>query len=270
MITPPIRSGRLAVTGSGLVLALVLRLGEARAELAFSTPNVTAVWPPTGIASPPWCSGDGICGRECCWAPSPTSPPTSRSTRPRESPWGTRWKRWWGRGCSIASAFARRSTGCATSSLLVLAALLSTAVSATIGVASLSVGDSLSEGALSTWRIWWLGDMAGDVLVASLIFVLVTHWPYRDLPGRAAEALVLISALVGIALVVFTHDAPAAFLTFPIIVWAGLRFTGAPASPPPSSPPSPWPSRPTSRDRSSAPRRTTASSSLRASPRSWA
>ena len=91
--------------------------------------------------------------------------------------------------------------------LLVLAALLSTAVSATIGVASLSVGDSLSEGALSTWRIWWLGDMAGDVLVASLIFVLVTHWPYRDLPGRAAEALVLISALVGIALVVFTHDA---------------------------------------------------------------
>ena len=108
--------------------------------------------------------------------------------------------------------------------LVVLAGLISTAVSATIGVASLSVGDSLAGGALSAWRVWWLGDMGGDLLVASLIFVLVTHWPYRDLPGRAAEALLLTLALVGIGLVVFSHDAPAAYLTFPIIVWAALRF----------------------------------------------
>ena len=94
--------------------------------------------------------------------------------------------------------------------LVVLAAFLSTAVSATIGVASLSVEDSLSQGALSTWRVWWLGDMGGDLLVASLIFVLVTHWPYRDLPGSVAEALVLTVAFVGIGLVVFTNDVPAA------------------------------------------------------------
>ena len=108
--------------------------------------------------------------------------------------------------------------------LVVLAAFLSTAVSATIGVASLSVRDSLSQGALSTWRVWWLGDMGGDLLVASLIFVLVTHWPYRDLPGSVAEALVLTVAFVGIGLLVFTNDVPAAYLTFPIIVWAALRF----------------------------------------------
>jgi integral membrane sensor domain MASE1/anti-sigma regulatory factor (Ser/Thr protein kinase) len=108
--------------------------------------------------------------------------------------------------------------------LLVLGAAISTAVSATIGVASLSIGDSLSDSAVKTWRLWWLGDMGGDLLVGSVIFVLVTHWPYRDLPGRASEAVLLMLALVGIELVVFSNDVPAAYLAFPIIVWAALRF----------------------------------------------
>jgi integral membrane sensor domain MASE1/anti-sigma regulatory factor (Ser/Thr protein kinase) len=108
--------------------------------------------------------------------------------------------------------------------LLLLGAAVSTAVSATIGVASLSLGDSLSDNALTTWRLWWLGDMTGDLLVASAIFVLVTHWPYRDLPGSVAEGVILIAALVGIELVVFSGDVPATYLAFPIIVWAALRF----------------------------------------------
>ncbi len=108
--------------------------------------------------------------------------------------------------------------------LVVLGAVISTAVSATIGVASLSVGDSLSDSTLTTWRLWWLGDMGGDLLVASAIFVLVTHWPYRDLPGSAVEAVVLMVALVGIELVVFSNDVPATYLAFPIVVWAALRF----------------------------------------------
>jgi integral membrane sensor domain MASE1 len=108
--------------------------------------------------------------------------------------------------------------------LLVLGAAISTAVSATIGVASLSVGDSLSDNALTTWRLWWLGDMAGDLLVASAIFVLVTHWPYRDLPGKALEALVLMAALLAIELIVFSNDVPVTYLAFPLIVWAALRF----------------------------------------------
>ena len=108
--------------------------------------------------------------------------------------------------------------------LVVLAAVISTTVSATIGVASLSVGDSLSQGAVSTWRVWWLGDMGGDLLVAAAIFVLVTHWPYRDLPGSVAEGLALSVALVGIELLVFSRDVPAVYLAFPIIIWAALRF----------------------------------------------
>ena len=227
MITPPIRSGRLAVCGSGLVLALVyFASAKLGLELAFSTPSVTAVWPPTGIAL----AALVLWGRNL-WpgvllgaflANVTTDVPVYTAAgiavgNTLEALVGA-----W-----LLDRFGFRPTLHRLRdifALVVLAALLSTAVSATIGVASLSVGDSLTEDTLSTWRVWWLGDMGGDLLVASLIFVLVTHWPYRDLPGSAAEALILISALVGIALVVFTHDAPAAFLTFPIIVWAGLRF----------------------------------------------
>ena len=66
--------------------------------------------------------------------------------------------------------------------------------------------------------------MGGDLLIASTIFVLVTHWPYRDLPGTAAEGVALIVSLIGIELLVFSNDVPATYLAFPFIVWAALRF----------------------------------------------
>jgi integral membrane sensor domain MASE1 len=225
--TAPIRSGRLAAYGWGLVLALVYfasaKLGLA---LAFSTPSVTAVWPPTGIALAAlvlWGRGlwpGVLLGAFLANVTTDVPVYTAAGIAVGNTLEALL-------GASLLDRFGFRPELRRLRdifALVVLAALLSTAVSATIGVASLSVGDSLTEGVLSTWRVWWLGDMGGDLLVASLIFVLVTHWPYRDLPGSAAEALVLMLALISIGLVVFTHDVPAAYLTFPIIVWAGLRF----------------------------------------------
>jgi integral membrane sensor domain MASE1/anti-sigma regulatory factor (Ser/Thr protein kinase) len=227
VITAPARSGRLAASGWVLVLALLYfasaKLGLA---LAFSTPSVTAVWPPTGIAL----AALVLAGRRL-WPGVLLGAFLANVTT--DVPVYTAAGIAVGNtlealvGASLLDRFGFRPTLQRLRdlfALVVLAGFLSTAVSATIGVASLSVGDSLSQGALSTWRIWWLGDMGGDLLVASLIFVLVTHWPYRNLPGSVAEALVLMTALVGIGLVVFTHHAAAAYLTFPIIVWAGLRF----------------------------------------------
>ena len=209
------------------MLALVYfasaKLGLA---LAFSTPSVTAVWPPTGIALAAlvlWGRGlwpgvllGAFLANVTTDVPVYTAAgiAVGNTLEPLV-------------GASLLDRFGFRPELRRLRdifALVVLAAFFSTAVSATIGVASLSVGDSLTEGALSTCRVWWLGDMGGDLLVASLIFVLVTHWPYRDLPGSAAEALAVLLALVSIGLVVFTHDAPGAYLTFPIIVWAGLRF----------------------------------------------
>jgi integral membrane sensor domain MASE1/anti-sigma regulatory factor (Ser/Thr protein kinase) len=229
VITAPIRSDGLAASRWVRILALALvyfasaKLGLA---LAFATPSVTAIWPPTGVALAAL-----VLGGRGLWpgvllgaflANVTTDVPVYTAAgiavgNTLEAVVGV----------ALLGRVGFRPTLQRLRdifALVVLGAVVSTTVSATIGVASLSLGDSLSESALSTWRVWWLGDMGGDVLVATLIFVLVTHWPYRDLPGSAAEAFVLIAALVGIGLVVFTHGVPAAYLTFPIIVWAGIRF----------------------------------------------
>src|SRR4029450_10097923 len=108
--------------------------------------------------------------------------------------------------------------------LVVLAAIFSTTISATIGVASVSLGDSLPEGTWSAWRVWWLGDMGGDLLVAPFLFVAITHWPYREAPGRALEAVALIGGLVVVGLIVFAQSTPVGYLTFPFFIWAALRF----------------------------------------------
>ena len=227
MITAASRSGRLAASGWALVLAIVyFASAKLGLNLAFSTPSVTAIWPPTGIALAAlvlWGRGlwPGILlGAFLANVTTDVPVYTAAGIAVGNTLEAVV-------GALLLERYGFRPTMLRLRdifALVLLAGLVSTAVSATIGVASLSIGDSLDQSALSAWRVWWLGDMGGDLVVASAIFVLVTQWPYRDLPGKPAEALVLMLVLVGASLVVFTHDAPAAYLTFPIIVWAGLRF----------------------------------------------
>ena len=231
MISPPIRSWRQATSGWELGLALALALvyfGSAKLglTLAFSNESVTAIWPPTGIALAAlvlWGRGlwpGVLLGAFLANVTTDVPVYTAAGIAVGNTLEAVV-------GAWLLERFGFRPTLLRLRdlfALVVLGAVISTAVSATIGLASLSVGDSLSESALTTWRLWWLGDMGGDLLVASAIFVLVTHWPYRDLPGSAVELVALMVALVGIELVVFTNDVPATYLAFPIVVWAALRF----------------------------------------------
>jgi integral membrane sensor domain MASE1 len=109
--------------------------------------------------------------------------------------------------------------------LVVFAGILSTMVSATVGVGSLLLsGDVATDGAWDAWRTWWLGDAGGDLLVAPAIMVAITHWPYRRAPGRPFEALLLLIGLTGVSFFVFYDEVPRAFLVFPFLIWAALRF----------------------------------------------
>jgi len=116
--------------------------------------------------------------------------------------------------------------------LIVLAAGLSTAISAAIGVTSLYLGGVVPLAhAGSAWRAWWLGDLIGDVVVAPVLLVFATAGWIRPAPERMLEAAALFISIVGASLLSFggsgVGDSAAlaqAYFVFPPLIWAALRF----------------------------------------------
>lgn len=116
--------------------------------------------------------------------------------------------------------------------LIFWGAILSTLVSATIGVASLWLTGFLgSDHCLLTWRTWWTGDILGDLVVAPLILIGFTCPKLVFQRLRVFEAVILGSALTVFSLWVFhqsTRDAETnysvIYAIFPITAWAAVRF----------------------------------------------
>jgi PAS domain S-box-containing protein len=229
-------SRALAFVAGLLVLAAVYfaaaKLGLA---LAFQAEQVTAVWPPTGIASAAvllfgyrvW---PGI-ALGAFLANVTTNEPVSVA-------------------CGIAAGNTLEALSAALllqqligfrSSLerlrdalgfVILAAAGSTSISATLGVTSLCWGGVQPWRDFSSlWWLWWLGDAAGAVLVTPLLLTWATGWKSRPASRAALEGLVLISLLVLVCLVIFSGRArpsisrhPLEYTIFPFVVWAALRF----------------------------------------------
>lgn len=106
-----------------------------------------------------------------------------------------------------------------------LAALFSTAVSATFGATSLWVaGEIPSSRYRYAWGLWWFGDAMGDLLVAPLL--LVWARPLRNLSlRRIGEGALLLAALGGASWATFFGSRWSyPFLVFPLLIWAALRF----------------------------------------------
>lgn len=110
-----------------------------------------------------------------------------------------------------------------------LAALAATILSATIGVASLSLGGYArwqDFGAI--WLTWWLGDAAGALIVTPLLLLWRSEprpGAWRERPGEAALTLlgVLAAAAACFAAPVLS-DYPVTFLCLPPLIWVAFRF----------------------------------------------
>jgi two-component sensor histidine kinase len=112
--------------------------------------------------------------------------------------------------------------------LVVLAAVLSTLVSATVGVTSAWLGGLIPAATFGkAWRTWWLGDAMGDLVVAPLLFV----WSGRGRFSRPrlwiAEAGAVCMTVGALSLLVFGGMAPnlidSPYILFPALIWAAVR-----------------------------------------------
>jgi signal transduction histidine kinase len=116
--------------------------------------------------------------------------------------------------------------------LIVLAATLSTMISATIGVATLYTAGLVQQSKIAeTWRTWWVGDAIGALLVAPAILVWAKRPRVHPSPRGLVEAAVLTLGVVLASLVVFiapirSGGAPLgqAYVFFPLLMWAAIRF----------------------------------------------
>jgi signal transduction histidine kinase/ActR/RegA family two-component response regulator len=116
--------------------------------------------------------------------------------------------------------------------LVVLAAGVSTTISATIGVTSLCLGGVQPwQNFASLWSLWWLGDALGDLVMAPVLLVWLAEPPPRWRRGELVEGGLLWTGLLILGLVVFlqpfpadTEHYPLPYTVFPIVIWAALRF----------------------------------------------
>ena len=217
-----------------LIVALVYFGGaELGLSLASLHSNVTAVWPPTGIAI----ASLLIFGRSV-WpgifvgalaANLLTSLPvlssigiaTGNTLEALVAYWLLRRSpRWTGSFESIGDVMT----------FVVYAVVLAPLVSATIGSLSLCLGDSAQWSRFtSLWLTWWMGDGFGALIVTP--FVLAWTSPDKISSQDLPEVASLFVLLIIVALIVFggwfpgpVKTYPLAYLCLPCLLWAALKF----------------------------------------------
>jgi diguanylate cyclase (GGDEF)-like protein len=114
----------------------------------------------------------------------------------------------------------------------VLAALVSTILSASIGILSLLVGGLLSwQDAPRVWLTWWLGDAVGDIVIAPALILWIgvkpaPRWNRRQLVEAIAAAIVTLLVTYAVFGGVFpSRHYPLTVLLWPAMVWVAFRFS---------------------------------------------
>lgn len=118
--------------------------------------------------------------------------------------------------------------------LVGLGALVSSTISATVGVAALSLTGAVDAGQVpKLWLLWWLGNVTGDLLVIPLVLAMRQRRTFRLNALRVLELVSIFTLAVAAGILVFASTPADAltgglvlfpFVLFPFLVWAALRF----------------------------------------------
>ncbi|HEX6538740.1 MAG TPA: MASE1 domain-containing protein [Candidatus Dormibacteraeota bacterium] len=195
-------------------------------RLAFSNRNVTAVWPPTGIAVAalfllgprvwPGVFLGALLGNLTNAAPLETSAgiAVGNTLAP------------------VLATYLLRSVGFRATldrvvdvAGIVAAGLFGMLVSASLGSTVLLLTGQLSGSFSNAWTVWWIGDAMGVIVLAPVIFTLVTtrdRW--RMPPLQAVEAVAFLILMPAAAFAFVAANDPLWYLVIPLALWGALRF----------------------------------------------
>jgi len=225
---PAWRIGRHVI--AWLLLAGVYALaGKLGLALAFVNASATAVWPPTGIALaailifgprvwPGIFLGAFFVNETAAGSLSTSSAIAAGNTLEALV------------GALLVNRFAGgRSAldrGQSLALFVVLAAVVSTAISATVGVTSLWLAGFAPRPEYGRiWLTWWLGDAVGAIVVAPVLLLWAAHRHFDWSRPQLLELFLVVLSLIGVGWAVFVaSDYPVGFLTLPVCLWAAFRF----------------------------------------------
>jgi integral membrane sensor domain MASE1 len=195
-------------------------------SLAFSVKQVTAVWPPTGIAVAAlllwgprlwpgiWLGAfaSNALTHEPLWTAAAIA--VSNTLGP------------------LAAVALLRALGFDNALdrirdvvTLAVAAAAGMTISASNGVAQLALAAVVPWRSYAhVWWVWWAGDAAGILLVAPLILTLVSRSRSPRAEGAWYEYALLLAALGGLSWLVFVSDFTRGFSVYPLLIWVALRF----------------------------------------------
>ncbi len=121
--------------------------------------------------------------------------------------------------------------------LIAASVLIGTAISATLGVTTLSFAGVHAWSSVATaWLIWWLGDAMGVLLITPLL--VTSHTIVLELGRRRLGEFLLLVILATVSSVAMFDDRVGfrmaedllAFALFPFILWGAIRFQVAGAA----------------------------------------
>ncbi len=219
----------------GVVTLAYFVAGKLGLKLAFLNASASAVWPPSGIALaalllfgyrtwPAICVGAFLVNITTTGDFLTTFGIAAGNTLEAVC------------GASLVNAFAggiRAFDRAQDVFKFALAVMVSAIISATLGLTSLVLGDFASWATYgSVWLTWWLGDVAGALVIAPLILLWSAAPTRRWNRAEALEVTLLGLLLLALGELVFggwfpisAKDYPIAFICGPIVIWTAFRFT---------------------------------------------
>ncbi len=112
-----------------------------------------------------------------------------------------------------------------------LAGIVSTSISATLGVISLFLGRLISRDQFgAVWWTWWMGDMVSNFIVAPMLLIWSNKPERFPRFERLLESVVLVLVVFLVSVAVFGgwvepfKGYPLSFVCLPFILWSAFRF----------------------------------------------
>ena len=226
-----VRRYAIELLAIGVAYFAFAKLGLALASIH---PSATPIWPPTGLALAAvmlW--GYRICPAilVSAWAANVTTAGSVYTSSAIAL--GNTLE-------SVAGAYliSRCSSGLRTfdtpagvARFVTIAALAATPISATIGVGSLTLAGFADGASLgSTWMTWWLGDLAGALVVTPVVVLWATSRLGRFKREQSLHTGAVFAAAIAVGIIAFSpliaqsvSRAPLGFLAILPLLWAALR-----------------------------------------------